>query len=102
MCCGSAGYLVASIDPSARPNNEGFPVFAKGALQAGNDLDVRNISSLAAAETWCKGNSSCSGFTTRITPDKNTGYKVSPVPVRVLALHLLVLCYADTNPARWR
>ena len=57
--------------------NEGSGTTAADSSKAGNDLDVRNVSTLAAAETWCKGNSSCSGFTTRITPDKITGYKVS-------------------------
>lgn len=99
---GHPGYLVASIDPSAKPNSEGFLVFARGALQAGNDLDVRNVSSLAAAETWCKGNSSCSGFTTRVIPDKTTGYKVRIVvcrcptrcvqPTTVFDVSRLMLC----------
>ena len=44
----------------------------KGALSAGNDLIARNLSSISGAEAWCKGNSSCSGFTTRTVPDATT------------------------------
>ena len=74
---GHPGFLVASIDPSAKPDAQGFLAFAKGALQKGNDLTVTNVSSISDAEAWCKANSSCSGFTTRIKPDADTGkYKV--------------------------
>ena len=39
----------------------------------GNDLRVANISALSAAESWCKANASCIGFTTRSAPDPATG-----------------------------
>ena len=35
------------------PDAAGFLVYAKGALSAGNDLAVRNMSSLREAEAWC-------------------------------------------------
>ena len=31
------------------------------------------MSTISDAEAWCKGNSSCSGFTTRAAPDVTTG-----------------------------
>jgi hypothetical protein len=47
-------------------------VFAEGALSAGNDLTVSNMSSISDAEAWCNGNSSCTGFTTRTAPSAAT------------------------------
>ena len=35
-------------------------------------LQVKNMTSLSAAEAWCKSNASCIGFTTRVAPDPTT------------------------------
>jgi hypothetical protein len=70
---GHPGFLVASYDPSRKPDASGFLVFPTGALQKGNDLKVENMSELSAAESWCKVNSTCIGFTTRTAPDSATG-----------------------------
>eukprot|EP01047_Picozoa_sp_COSAG01_P047333 COSAG01_NODE_4511_length_4964_cov_8.275437_2_plen_260_part_00 len=69
---GHPGFLVSSFDPSSKPDASGFDVYPRGALQKGNDLTVMNMSSLGAAEAWCKATSSCVGFTTRIAPDPVT------------------------------
>ena len=68
---------MASYDPSVKPDASGFLVYDHGALQKGNDLRVANLTSLSAAESWCKDNSSCIGFTTRTAPDATTHeYKI--------------------------
>ena len=68
---GTNDHLGTQPDP--KPDAEGFLVFASGALSTGNDLTVSNMSSMSDAEAWCKGNSSCSGFTARTTPNSGTG-----------------------------
>jgi hypothetical protein len=72
---GTNDHLGSAPDP--QPDSSGFLVFSKGALSAGNDLTIKNVSAISVAEAWCKDNNSCSGFTTRTTPDATTGkYRV--------------------------
>ena len=64
--------MVASYDAESKPDKDGFIVYDHGgALSPGNDLVVKNVSSLDAAETWCKGQAECVGFTTDVAKQNN-------------------------------
>lgn len=73
---GHPGFLVATYDASAKADKDGFIIYANGgALTRGNDLAVKNMSSLDAAEAWCKGQADCVGFTTDVAkPNNNKVY----------------------------
>jgi hypothetical protein len=72
---GTNDHLGSTPDP--QPDSSGFLVFAKGALSAGSDLAINNVSTISDAEAWCEDNSSYSGFTTHTAPDATTGkYRV--------------------------
>lgn len=88
---GTNDHLGTKPDP--KPDAEGFLVFAQGALSTGNDLTVSNMSSMSDAEAWCKGNSSCSGFTTHTTPNAVNG------KYQVYFKHALSL--GPNTDARW-
>jgi len=59
---GSPGQLLMSRDASAVPDAAGFLNYT-GPLMAGDDIKVENFTTAEAAESWCKANSTCEGFT---------------------------------------
>ena len=59
---GSPGQLLMSRDASAVPDAAGFLNYT-GPLTAGDDIKVENFTTIEAAESWCKANRTCEGFT---------------------------------------